>query len=181
MGGCAAVMLAATMTSAAGAWTDVGDWFGDRFYYNPGEGALFSPYELSLDLFGSVYDNDRHTFSGERAKGQFGGGLGTSYFLTRELGLSLDTTISDNGSSFFDSLVGSVIYRYPLEELRIAPYAFAGLGGQFDVRDELSGHLGIGLEYRLNPLAGVFVDTRYVFTEETKDFWQFRGGMRFIF
>src|SRR3954470_2086035 len=150
MGSCAAVMLAATMTSAAADWTDVRDWFGERFQYNPNGGALFSPYELSLDLFGSVYNDDRHSFSGERANGQLGVGVGTSYFLTRELGLSVETTISDNGSAFFDSLVGSVIYRYPIEEYRTAPYAFAGFGGQFDVRDEVSGHLGLGLEYRLN-------------------------------
>ncbi len=175
------ILAATTGIASATAWTDIGDWWGERFYYDSGGGTMFKERELSLDLFGTIYDGDRRDSAGRHVDGQLGGGIGLTYFVTQNWGMSLDTTIGDNGNAFFDYLAGSVIYRYPIDAIRLAPYAFAGFAGQFDLHEEFSGHIGIGAEYRINPLAGVFVDTRYVIADQINNYWLFRLGMRFVF
>jgi len=175
-------LTAATARAQGQMWSQTSGFFGDRFSISTDPShQLFNAQEFSLDIFGSAYDNDRRIGS-KVLKGQWGGGVGGNYFFTRELGASLDVNISNNGHSFLDYLHASAVYRYPIEEIRLAPYAFAGIGCEFDPRDEFSFfHGGFGAEYRLNPLTGIFADTRYVFTDRAKDYWVFRLGMRFVF
>ena len=158
-----------------------GDWFGSHFYVAPADKELFNQGETSLDLFLMHYNHDIR--DGHRSlSGTLGGGIGGSYFFTRELGVELDTSISDNGDSFFDYLAGNAIYRFPIPSLRLAPYVMGGFAGQFDLHEDASGDIGAGLEYRLNPITSAFFDARY-FLEwgDTQDYWLFRWGIKFGF
>ncbi|MDB6123674.1 MAG: hypothetical protein JWQ71_2667 [Pedosphaera sp.] len=177
------VMLTAATTHAAGDWWyETTGWFEGHFYRTPSNtsGDLFNPQEFSLDVFGSFYDDDRRV-GRSVLRGQCGGGIGGNYFVTRELGVTLDTNIADNGRSFFDYFHASAVFRWPFEECKIAPYALIGIGYDFDPNDELTEHAGVGAEYRLNPITGIFADTRYVFTDKSTDYWVFRIGVRFVF
>jgi hypothetical protein len=174
-------LTAATARAQDPMWSQTTGFLGDRFSISTDPSRqLFNTREFSLDIFGSAYDNDRRIGS-KVLQGQWGGGVGGRYFFTRELGMSLDTNISDNGHSFLDYIHASAVFRYPIEEIRLAPYAFAGIGCELDPRDEFSFHGGFGAEYRLNPLTGLFLDTRYVFADRAKDYWVFRLGLRFVF
>jgi hypothetical protein len=63
----------------------------------------------------------------------------------------------------------------------LAPYVFGGGGRQFDPAWEWTGHAGVGMEYRFNPVTGVFVDSRYTWVKHTSDEILFRAGVRFVF
>ena len=113
--------------------------------------------------------------------GRWGGGVGVNYFLTREIGFGFDANAPDNDGNFFDSVHGSLIARFPIESAGIAPYIFGGGGRQTEPRWEWSGHAGAGLEYRMNPITGIFLDGRYVWGEETSDSLLLRTGLRLVF
>jgi hypothetical protein len=179
--GLAAAWLMAATTASADIFSDIGGWFSEHFQNETNSKSLFSRGELSLDIFGTIYSEDRHIPNGPSLDGQLGMGLGVNYFLTERLGVGAETAASNNGNSFFDYFAISGIYRFPLEKLRIAPYGFAGFAEQFDIRHEASGHLGAGVEYRLNPKTGVYVDGRYVWADQTNDYWLFRLGVRLLF
>src|SRR4051794_16105934 len=90
-------VLATTTAQAAGDWWhETTGWFEDHFHRSNSSGTLFNPEEFSLDVFGSFYDDDRRV-GRTVLNGQLGGGFGANYFVTRELGVTLDTNIADNG------------------------------------------------------------------------------------
>jgi hypothetical protein len=63
----------------------------------------------------------------------------------------------------------------------LAPYVFGGGGRQTDPEWQWTGHAGVGLEYRFNPVTGVFADGRYTWADRTSDSILFRAGVRFVF
>ena len=75
----------------------------------------------------------------------------------------------------------SGIYRYPIQDMGFAPYAFAGFGRQWEHAAQWTGHIGAGIEYRVNMHTGVFFDGRRVFTDITKDYSLWRFGLRLGF
>jgi outer membrane protein W len=74
-----------------------------------------------------------------------------------------------------------LIGRFPIGHGGLAPYVFGGGGYQFDVIEQWLGNVGAGLEYRFTRNWGVFIDARYVFTDETKNYGLGRLGVRFSF
>jgi Outer membrane protein beta-barrel domain len=167
--------LLAGSTAQAQVWSDTVDWFSDHFTASQTTGDLFNPEEVSLDLGLNWYSKNRGT------DGRFGFGFGGNYFFTRELGIGLDSNIGFNGHSFFDYFHASAIYRYPIEEWHLAPYAIAGVGCEFDPGTELSGHFGGGVEYRFNPLTGVYVDATWNVVHRVSNYVLLRGGIRVLF
>jgi hypothetical protein len=166
------VALFAAMTSVAAAQTDV---------FEP----TFRANEWSFDVFGSVSAGQEtiNNISGERVEqdGRLGLGIGGNYFFTRNLGLSADAYTENAADSFVDNASGNLVYRFPLEAICLAPYAFGGGGRQFDPSDIWFAQAGAGLELRFTKNLGVFADGRYVFTDETKNFGLGRLGARFSF
>ena len=69
-----------------------------------------------------------------------------------------------------DLLNFSAIYRYPLWDTGVAPYAFGGFGRQWDHAAQWSGHIGAGVEFRVNVHTGIFLDGRRVFEDRTSDY-----------
>lgn len=85
-------------------------------------------------------------------------------------------------STVIHALSGSVIARFPIETARLGPYIYGGGGANFDGERIGTGHLGGGLDFRMNRNVGVFSDGRYIFTgKDANDAATFRLGMRFAF
>ena len=136
---------------------------------------LFTRNELSLDLNGFVASNDRSGSSG----GVGGVGIGVNYFFNEKWGVGADTYADAFDLPYL--LNGSLIFRYPIGETRFAPYGMAGFGRQWRYVGQWTGHLAVGVEYRLNHKTGVFIDLREVFPDNTADYTVCRFGFRIKF
>lgn len=172
------------MAQVAHVWDDPRGWWGNHFVYGPATPNKFTANEFSVDAFGSYWAGERRVediFETNIRHGVWGGGVGVNYFLTREIGLGGDINIPNNGGNFIDNASGSLILRLPFETTGLAPYIFGGGGRMTDRVWEWEGHAGIGLEWRLNPITGLFADARYIWPEDSSDSLQIRAGLRFVF
>ena len=146
---------------------------------------VFRANEFSIDVFGSgsVGEEVLSHLSRERVQddGRLGWGLGVNYFFNRNFGLAAEGYTENAGHSFVDNASGSIVFRFPFESARLAPYLFVGGGYQFDPIEQAFAHGGVGLEYRFIKNAGLFIDARYVLTEDSNDFGLGRLGFRFSF
>jgi hypothetical protein len=146
---------------------------------------LFGPNEASLDLFGSVSVGQEtiNNISQERVEddGRLGLGIGGNYFFSRHVGLGADAYTENTQHSFVDNTSGSLIVRFPIESIHLAPYVYGGGGYQFDPSGLWFAQAGGGLEFRFTKQIGIFADGRYVFTDGTENFGVGRLGVRFVF
>jgi hypothetical protein len=164
-------------------WDDPRTWWGNHFtlvtvpdFYQPGE--------LSFDLFGTYWAGQRKLskiFDTNIRNGVWGGGVGINYFITRELGIAIDMNMPDNRGHLIDTVQGSLIGRFPIGVSGVAPYVFGGGGRSTDQVWQWLGHGGVGIETRINPITGLFVDARYIWAEKSSDTLLFRGGVRLVF
>ena len=182
----AAVVLGARagVAQVVHVWDDPHAWWGGHFVYGPAVPDKFTANEFSLDAFGSFNAGESkfsHLFQTNIRRGKWGGGLGLNYFLTREIGIGGDVNMPANGGHLVDSVLGSLILRLPSERTGLAPYIFGGGGRGTDRVWQWLGHAGVGLEWRLNPVTGVFTDGRYIWADKTSDALMLRAGLRFIF
>lgn len=149
------------------------------------ENDKYTAKETTVDLFGSASIGQQtiNNFSGDTVShdARLGAGAGVSYFVTRNVGLGAEAYSENTGHSFIDNASGSLIGRFPLGQSGFAPYVFGGAGHQFDPIELNYLHAGGGLEYRFTRKVGVFVDARYVFTDETKNYGLGRVGLRLGF
>lgn len=183
---CLAVAIAALFTASQS--TFAGQEFTLHTEVQPQE-DLFVAGEFNLDTFAAYTVADDGHFDDA-----WGGGVGLTYFVTRYIGIGVEGFLVDGEGSphrrdrsdtddTVGAVNGSLILRLPMDELRLAPYAFGG-GGVFinDDGDTLGqGHLGGGVEYRVTRNVGVFVDGRHVWREDADNYGLFRGGVRFAF
>jgi hypothetical protein len=135
----------------------------------------FDANEFTGDLFG---------FYGSRTKGgadksAFGYGGGLNYFLTQNWGAKADTYADAFEVPYNINFSG--IFRYPLDERNLAPYALGGFGRQWEHAAQWTFHLGAGLEYRLTDKNGIFTEFRGVFPDQTKEYLLIQFGLRFRF
>lgn len=149
--------------------------------YTQKSAQCFYAGETSFDLI-SIYVDPRGTADshGESIEDGFGGGIGVTHFFTESFGLRGGAYWWDT-DSIVHSVTASAIVRYPIETLCLAPYVFGGVGGHFDSVNQVSGHLGAGLEYRLTDRLGVIADYSYTFTDETEDWNMYSLGLRIKF
>lgn len=151
--------------------------------YNSTAGELFRAKEFSLDAFGTVSVGQQtiNHISGNRVTddGRLGAGIGLNYFLTRNIGVGGDAYTENTAHSFVDNASGNLIFRIPIDKLHLAPYVFGGGGYQFDYNEIWFAQAGGGLELRVSPNVGLFVDARYVFTDKVDNFGVARAGLRF--
>jgi len=141
--------------------------------------------ETTLDLFGSgsVGQETINHITDERVRDdlRIGAGAGLNYFVTRNLGFGGEAYSENTGHSFLDNASASLIGRFPLGQSGFAPYLYGGGGRQFDPTLLNFLHAGGGLEYRFTQKLGIFLDGRYVFTDETENHGLGRVGLRFAF
>jgi hypothetical protein len=148
-------------------------------------GELYRAQETSLDLFasGSVRQESIEQPSGFRTRDdlELGAGVGLNHFFTRNFGLGGEVYSENTTGSFIDNASINFIGRLPLGESGFAPYAFGGLGRQFDPIELSFAQVGAGMEYRFTPEVGVFSDVRYVLTDGAADHGLIRVGLRLTF
>jgi len=141
--------------------------------------------ELSLDLFGtgSVGRYTLDHVSGNRIKenGRLGAGAGLNYFFTRNLGLGLDAYSENTAASFVDSGSANLILRLPLGQSRFAPYIFGGGGRNFEQLRSWFADAGAGIECRITPHLGAFVDARGALPDKGRYYGVGRAGLRLAF
>jgi len=183
----AGLILLAGTAKAAHVWEDPNNWWAGHFAYDTANAPRYTRSEFSLDMFGSYVAPEEHItkiFKTDiRRDGDWGGGVGLNYFFTREIGIGGEINIGSNGGNFVDQGVGSLIFRLPFEPSGFSPYIFGGGGRGTDPQWEWLIHGGVGVEYRFNPLTGLFIDSRYVWhiKEGSTDRIMFRAGLRLIF
>jgi hypothetical protein len=184
----AALMLTGGAAKAVHVWEDPAGWWSSAVTYDTTV-PLYTANELSLDAFGLLAAGERgieHIFetriTGDR--GRWGGGVGVNYFFTRELGIGGEADILANtDGNFVDQVNGSLFLRFPLDPSGFAPYIFGGGGRITNPLWAWEGHAGVGIEYRLNPVVGVFSDARYIWVDHAalSDRLMIRAGLRLVF
>lgn len=171
LGGTVLILAAKPAVGASGVYNDDTDNYGAK--------------EATLDLFGSgsVGQQTLNHITDAKIKHdlRLGAGAGLNYFFTRNLGLSGEAYSENTGHSFVDNASASLIGRFPLGQSGFAPYVYGGGGHQFDPIELNYLHAGGGLEYRFTRRMGLFVDARYVFTDETPNYGLGRVGLRLGF
>jgi len=179
------VFLFSFATQAAHIWEDPELWWNSLWVYEKNDDPKFNAGEFSLELFGSYmapeYGIEDIFKTNIKEDGAWGGGVALTYFLTREIGLGVDSSAHANGNTFVDQVLGNVILRLPWERAALAPYLIGGGGRSFDPTEEWVYHGGIGIEWRPNPVSGIFFDTRYIWADNSTDRILFRAGFRMIF
>jgi len=160
--------------------------------------SCFSDKEWQVDVFGAGQIGNGPDHAGPPRNHGWGGGTAVNYFFARYFGLSAEGTWlegHDNGASFnhgdhatqFQSVTGSVIFRYPIDAWCLAPYVFTGGGATMDGSAWAVYHIGIGLEYRIVPnKIGIFADGRWNYYgdrygHDVQNNFLFRSGVRLVF
>jgi hypothetical protein len=114
----------------------------------------------------------------------FGGGIGLNHFFTRNLGVGLEGYWMTEDTCIH-TVAAQAIYRFPWENAEhnfgVAPYIFAGGGGQFDGISAAFGDVGAGAEFRFSRHCGIFADGRYVIHDNDIMYGLFRLGGRIVF
>ena len=135
---------------------------------SPLSAASFSLEAYSLYAGGGTLD------------GSFGGGIGTRYFLTKNLGVMARAYWWD-ADPVMHNITASAVVRYPIQELRIAPYVYGGIGGHFGEENQFGGHVGGGLDYQVNERLGAFADYSHTWTGDSDDWNVVALGIRIHF
>lgn len=163
------------------------DWsMKDRFVYASEDTDIYNAQEFTLDLagaYGVPRDKANDTVDKNLSHGKWGGSVGMNYFLTKNFGLGVDAHGLDNDGGFVDAGSASAIVRFPIDVAHLAPYIFGGGGRIFEGPDSWTGHVGVGLELRLNHRTGLFADGRHIFAKRNNvsDAALVRAGLRMAF
>jgi hypothetical protein len=164
--------------------------------------SCFSDTEWQIDTFGAYEVGNGHQLAGPIHDHGWGGGVAVNYFFMRYFGLSAEGTWleghdnsgrfdgrfgDDNHATQFQSVTGSLIFRYPIDAWCIAPYIFTGGGATMDGSAWAVYHIGVGLEYRVVPnKVGIFADGRWNYYgdrygHDVQNNFLFRAGARLVF
>lgn len=152
------ILLALTLLSGVGTATAA-------------DSELFKGRELALSLFGSYVDKDDSDVAP---------GGGVSYFFTQHLGIGAFTHWENFEGTFIDNLSAEGYFRFPLDRLKLAPYAVVAWGYSFETEESFWAP-GAGVEWRLNEKWGFFGDLRWQINDDTDDGVAVRFGARLVF
>jgi hypothetical protein len=170
---------------------------GKEYKGGPEPITCFKDQELQLDIFGAYADGNR-PHAGQFDEHAVGGGVGINYFFHRNIGVGVDATWlyggeknggdhSNDGNTTYHNFTSSLIFRFPIDEICLAPYVFVGGGFHVDGDQWASAHAGVGLEYRIVPeRIGIFTDARFTYFGDRygdgdQNNIMARAGVRFVF
>lgn len=68
-----------------------------------------------------------------------------------------------NNRTTVHNFSASLIYRFPIDRICLAPYIFAGGGVAVDGKQWATAHAGAGVEKRLSSKVGLFTDARWTY------------------
>jgi hypothetical protein len=145
----------------------------------------YADHEWTVDVFGSYFaaETRKHGTNGDHG---WGGGLDVNYYFARYFGLGVEGSIFDVDDRHNEFLNVNAYLRLPVEgKICFAPYIFGGGGWEWnDERNNLHGHAGLGVDFRLTPRYGFFTDARYTWTggpRISNDFALIRTGFNVVF
>ena len=145
----------------------------------------YADNELTVDVFGGFFTAETR-LNGVNDDHGWGGGIGVNYFFHRNFGIGVEGSGFgvDGRSNEFANL--NAYLRFPIEgKICFAPYIIAGGGWEFsDIHDNLHGHAGLGVDFRVAAKVSVFTDIRYTWTggpRVNNDFALVRTGVSFAF
>ncbi len=166
-------------------------------YKNVEQPSCFSDTEIQADVFGAYVVGEGPNHAGSIRDHGWGGGIGVNYFFHRYFGLGAEgywleakpNASAGHGSESkaFHNATGSVIFRYPIDKLCLAPYLYVGGGASMDGENWALAHVGAGLEYRIIPnKLGIFADERWNYfgdrhDHDTQNNFMTRAGIRWVF
>jgi hypothetical protein len=111
-------------------------------------------------------------FSKGESKQGLGGNLGVNYFFSKYLGLGVDDSVGSGhnpgmsgfyGLQAYTSLQADLLFRYPICNWNLAPYAMVGGGATWGPTSQGDGNVGGGIEWRFMSNLGFFADCRWLF------------------
>lgn len=159
--------------------------------------TCFNDQELQFDVFGIYQDGNASHMAGPIRDHGWGGGIGINYFFNRYIGVGAEgywsvakpnvRSSNDDERTVFHNINGSLIFRLPIDEACLAPYAFVGGGAVLDGDQWAVAFAGLGVEYRIVPnKIGLFVDGRFNYYGHRFDYgeqnnYTARAGVRFVF
>ncbi len=166
--------------------------------------TCFNDRELQLDVYGNYTVGEGPSHAGPVHDHAWGGGIGINYFFTRYIGIGAegmweagkdnaaavhhhDAGGDHHGETTFHNINGDLIFRYPIDSMCLAPYAFVGGGAVLDADDWAKAFVGVGVEYRVVPnKVGIFTDARWNYfgdrySRDTQNNFAFRAGVRWVF
>jgi hypothetical protein len=156
----------------------------------------FNAGEVQVDVFGAYQVGEGPGQAGPINNHGWGGGIGVNYFFTRYIGVGAEGywIASEHnghqgahGETTFHNINGSLIFRLPIDNLCLAPYAFIGGGAVLDGDQWAVGFGGVGLEYRVIPnKLGLFIDARWNYYgdrygSDNQNNFTSRAGVRWVF
>jgi hypothetical protein len=193
------VAALAALTAACYAGTETTAGTAAKEYKQVQTPSCFSDQEWQVDAFGAYEVGKGPDHAGPIHDHGWGGGVAVNYFFMRYFGLSAEGSwleghdaalpsdhFSDRRTQF-QSPVGNLIFRYPIDKWCIAPYAYIGGGATMDGSAWAVGDVGVGLEYRLIPnKLGIFTDGRWNYYgdrdgHDTQNNFMIRAGARVVF
>ncbi len=123
--------------------------------------VLFGP-ETTIGAYAMYVKPDQ-----EGAGKEWGGGLAVEHFFSSYFGVAGSAAWVDmDEGGIWHNYVGDAILRLPIESVRIAPYALAGVGAIYgDGELNLVGRAGAGIDFRITKGFGIFGDWIYHFPE----------------
>ena len=138
--------------------------------------ACFEPCKLEVSAFYTHAWSDHGALDGED-----GGGISFGYFYNKFLGTRL--SYAAIGSKPYHDTSASLVARYPIESICLAPYALVGGGVLTNGSTGGTAHIGGGIEYKIEAAncLGVFVEGRYTWHDETDGYSNLSTGLRFSF
>jgi hypothetical protein len=180
------MMLAAALTLTSYAGEDVKGDAKDLKSPITNQGVeepWFHANEWQADVFATYSDVLRRTSGAKFYSDGFGGGIGGNYYFTKYIGFGVEGFGWDANHGGVGSIVGNFLFRYPLEEWHLAPYALIGGGYDFGNIGTWKGNFGAGIEYRFTRHWGVFADGRYVLVDNgsVNNYNLARLGVRYSF
>ena len=152
---------------------------------HPHDWKQFKGNEFNISVFGTgtVGKDTLENASRRRIErdGKLGLGAGLNYFFCRYVGVEGYAYSESTAEHFVDNVDGNLILRLPLWHSGVALYGLGGGGRQFDPDIQWTLDAGGGIEWRFLDHVGIFVDARYVWPDETREYGLGRVGLRFGF
>lgn len=149
---------------------------GGKMVTPPAPSCTWFDPGLKLGVFGGGFIPIDDDFNGGDA---LGGGVLAEYFFCKNFGIEVGygAYATDSTEHLFDA---SLVARYPIESLCIAPYLLVGGGLTTNGSTDGNYHVGGGIEAHLTNNMGIFADGKYHFEENDKsDFVLVRVGLKF--
>ena len=108
-----------------------------------------------------------------------GGGFAVGHWFTENIGVQCRAYWWDGDSAVHNFYLDAQ-YRFPIQDLCLAPYVQVGIGGNFDSDNQVSGNVGAGVEYRFAENMGIVAGYEWVYGDDAE--WHlYTLGLRFTF